>query len=183
MRVATALVARLVARLVAIGCGLIRVGVLAALGTVFVVVGFLFIFETTLAADGRGGRGGAAACNRFTCSRVGDRNVGSGRASTCSGVGIGEASGGIAGSASASAAQASAAQASAAHTHTSTPHTHTGPTTGVDNDMGYAPRMTSDNLTVHGDGGHPAGDVGCLLALGLDTSGSRELVPVSELQR
>ena len=134
---------------------------LAALSTVFVIVGFFVFFETTLPADGRSGGVGTATCNCITCAHVGDRDVrmSSGCASICCRVGI-------AGSPSA---------ASATHTHT-----HTSTTAGVDDDMGHT-RMTSDDLSVHSDGWHPTGDVGYLLAFGFDASRSRELVPVSEL--
>ena len=152
---------------------------LAALGTVLVVIRFLFVLETALAADKRRARGRTETRICIARStRVGNRGerMSSGCGNTGCSVGIGDASGGIAGSASCSAAHASAAHAA----HASATHTHASATTGVDNDMGHA-RMTSDNLPVHGDGGHPTSDVGYLLALGFDASRSRKLVPVSEL--
>ena len=149
-------------------------GELATPGTVLVVVNFFFFFETALAADGGSNGVGAATYDCITCARVGDRDVRMSGARIGCGIGI-------AGSA-ARAAHASAARASAArtHTHASATHTHTGTTTGVDDDMGHA-RMTSDNLSVHRDGGHPTSHVGYLLAFGFDASRPRELVPVSEL--
>jgi hypothetical protein len=115
---------------------------------------------------------GTATGNRIACARVGDRNVriSSSCASANHVVGISEASGGIAAHA------AHAARASAAHTHSSR-----GTTTGIDYDMGHA-GMSSDDLAIHSDSGHPTSDLGYLLALGFDASRSRELVPVSELQ-
>ena len=161
---------------------------LAALGTVFVVTGFLFyfffFFKTALAADGGSW---AATRNCISCTCSGDRGVrvSGGCTSTGCGVGIGDTSGGIAAAhttqtSATSATSATGAHTSAAHTSAAHTHTHASATTGVDDDMGHA-RMTSDNLSIHSDGGHPTSDVGYLLALGFDTGRSRKLVPVSEL--
>ena len=103
---------------------------------------------------------------RWLCSRWYNRDVGvSGDCATGRGVGIGKADGG-------NAVSAASAHPGATHAHA---HAHT--TSGVDDDT----RMTSDNLTVHGDSGHLTGDMEYLLALHFDASGSSELVPVGEL--
>ena len=157
---------------------------LAALSTVLVVIRFLFVLETALAADRGRGRSATRICiTRST--RVGDRGerMSSGCGSTGCGVGISDTSGGIAGSASAahaSAARAARAAHASAHASAAHTHTHASATAGVDDNMGHA-RMTSNNLSVHSDGGHPTSDVGYLLALGFDAGRSRKLVPVSEL--